>query len=158
VGPDGAAGFAWPGTVRGEPAHDPRIEEWTAAQRLLESRAGRPFDEVFVVGFSSGAYFATTLALGDRFHADGYALLAGGTASVVPGDVAHRAPIFVGVSARDRATAAASRALGRALASAGWPVRVDEQPIGHMVHDVHVAHALAYLRSRVGADTATGTR
>ena len=150
VGPNGAAGFAWPGSVgRDESVERELIDQWMNAQHILEARAGRPFDEVFVVGFSSGAYFATSLAVRDRVKADGYVVLAGGSASKVAADVEHKAPIFIGVSSRDHATAPGARALGAALAARSWPHKVDEEPIGHMVYDVHVLHALNYLRALV---------
>jgi predicted esterase len=61
----------------------------------------------------------------------------------------HRAPVFIGVSTRDHATAPGARALGKALAARGWAHRVDEEPVGHMVSDLHVAHAIRYLREKV---------
>jgi predicted esterase len=157
VGPRGAGGFAWPGAADADDDRA-RVDSWRQAQRLLETRAGRPFDEVFVVGFSSGAYYATSLALHDRAPADGYVLLAGGSVAHADGDAHRHAPIFVGVSAKDRATAPAARALGRWLADRDWPHRVDEQPVGHMVSDLHVDRALAYLRARVDEARTTKTR
>src|SRR6185436_16594124 len=80
VGVNSSGGYAWPGSAGGEPAVEQElIGQWTAAQR--------PFDEVFVVGFSSGAYFATSLALRDRLKADGYVLLAGGAPAQPAADV-----------------------------------------------------------------------
>ena len=55
---------------------------------------------------------------------------------------------FVGVCARDKATAPDGRSLGQALAGWSWPHKVDEQPVGHMFADTHIGHALAYLRGR----------
>ena len=150
VGPDGAAGFAWPGSAGRDPSiEQDLIDQWTNAQHILETRAGKPFDEVFVVGFSSGAYFATSLAVRDRLKASGYVVLAGGAASKMGSDVDHKVPIFIGVSARDNATAPGARALGAMLTAHDWPHKVDEQPVGHMVSDLHVAHALTYLRAIV---------
>jgi predicted esterase len=151
VGPHGAAGYAWPGASSDDDDDRARIASWREAQRLLEARAGRPFDEVFIVGFSSGAYYATSLALHDRARVDGYVLLAGGSApSSAAIESAHRAPIFVGVSSKDRATSPAARALGRWLGDHDWPHKVDEEPVGHMVSDLHVVRAMAYLRSHPG--------
>jgi predicted esterase len=158
VGRGGSGGFAWPGTnakASEASVEQELIDGWAAAQRLLETRAGRTFDEVFVAGFSSGAYFATSLAVRDRVKADGYILLAGGAPTAAFADVGHRAPIFIGVGARDRATAPAARMLGQALTARAWPHRVDEQPVGHMVSDLHMVRAIAYLRASVDKARAT---
>ena len=150
VGPGGSGGFAWPGGALSRESEEALIEPWMAARRLLEARSGSPFEEVFVMGFSSGAYYASSLALRGRLDVGGYAVFAGGAASTRPGaDVKRRAPIFVGVCAKNPETAVGARALGSSLASWNWPSRVDEQPIGHMFGDVHVAHALRYLRGHV---------
>jgi predicted esterase len=146
VGPNASAGYMWPGTRADEATTQPLVDSWIAAQHALEARAGRPFDEVFVIGFSAGAYFATSIALRDRLKADGFVLLAGGSPLEPSPEVQHQAPIFVGISSRDRATAPPARALGAALAAHAWPHRMDEEPVGHMVSDLHVAHALVYLR------------
>jgi predicted esterase len=143
VGPGGAAGYAWPGVVNEKGQR--LVEGWAAARKLLESRNGRPFDEVFVVGFSSGAYFAASVALRGRFAADGYAVLAGGGPTPTSSE-ATRVPIYVGVSGRDRHTAPAARELGHTLTVLGWPHKTDEERVGHMIADVHIAHAMAYLR------------
>src|SRR5262245_19157624 len=56
VGRNGAGGFAWPGLAGGE--NDRAIvDKWLAARRVLEEKNGYAFDEVYVAGFSSGAYF-----------------------------------------------------------------------------------------------------
>jgi predicted esterase len=154
VGKNGEGGFAWPGL--GKPKgdgeeEDEMVREWTAARRALEERSGRPYDEVYVVGFSSGAYFATSLALRGKLDVDGYIVLAGGATGRVTADDDHRTPVFVGVCADDHASAPEARELGRMLSSQGWPVRVDEQPFGHGVSDVHVAHALGWFRGRKAA-------
>ena len=143
VGHGGAGGYAWPG-VFNDQGRD-LVEGWAAARKALEARSGHAFDEVFVVGFSSGAYFAASVALKGRFAADGYAVLAGGGPTPSSPD-ASRAPIFVGVSGRDRHTAPAARELGHTLTVLGWPHKTDEERVGHMIADVHIAHALAYLR------------
>jgi predicted esterase len=49
------------------------------ARRALAERLGRSFDETFVVGFSSGAYYASSLALRGAVDVDGYIVLAGGS-------------------------------------------------------------------------------
>lgn len=149
VGPGGSGGYAWPGAPSAE-TEQALVDTWSAARRTLEARNGQPFDEVFVMGFSSGAYYASSLALRGRLDVNGYAVFAGGAASSPPGhEVQRRAPIFVGVCARNPETAVGARALGASLAAWKWPSAVDEQPIGHMFGDVHVAHALRYLRGRM---------
>jgi predicted esterase len=147
--PLGSNGYLWPGSVKAQDAaEDELVAGWRAAQALLEGRAGRPYDEVFVMGFSSGAYFASSLALRAGINVDGYAVFAGGASYPPrPGDSPRAVPVFVGVCADDEQTAGDSRSVGAALAARGWPHRVDEQHVGHMFSDVHVVHAASYLRA-----------
>ena len=147
IGKDGSAGFGWPTAAKSQGVEPDLIAGWESARRLLEERSGRTFDEVFVIGFSSGAYYGSSLALRGRLDVDGYALLAGGSPVTNPVQGARRAPVFIGVAARDAGTAPGARTLGQSLARWGWPHKVDEQPVGHMSSDVHVGHALAYLRA-----------
>ncbi|MGO8994295.1 MAG: alpha/beta hydrolase [Polyangiaceae bacterium] len=147
VGPGGAGGFAWPGLGKTEGVdEDAMLEEWRTARRTLEARNGRPFDEVYVVGFSSGAYFATSLALRAKLEVDGYVVLAGGARRAPAPDTSPRVPVFVGVCANDHASAPEARELGHFLKAQGWPARIDELQVGHGVSDVHVGHALAWFR------------
>ncbi len=151
VGPGGSGGYAWPGGGgAGNAAEtDELAAGWMRAKKTLEERAGKPFDDVFVLGFSSGAYYASQLALRGRLDVDGYGVFAGGTSVGSPTtDPARRVPLFVGVCARDRATAPNGRALGAALATLSWPHTVDELPVGHMFADNHIGHAVRWLRER----------
>ncbi len=141
--------YSWPTAVAAQ-----RVEEeglvtsWARAQKFVEEREGRNFDDVFVIGFSSGAYYASSLAQRGRLDVDGYGLMAGGAAGRAPGTQV-REPIYVGVSARDKQTAPDARGLAAALTRWGWPHGVQEEPVGHLVADVHMAHALTYLRRQV---------
>lgn len=145
--PLGPGGYAWPGTKEAQDANeDALIAGWNEARAELEKRNGVAYDEVFVMGFSSGAYFTSSLALRGRVKADGFAVFAGGAgfgtgATDMP-------PVFVGVCADDAQTAGHSRSFGATLAARGWPHRIDEQRVGHMFGDVHVAHAVAWLRAQ----------
>jgi len=143
AGPHGAGGYAWPATFSEE--NRALVDGWAASRAQLEARSGHRYDEVFVVGFSSGAYYAASVALQGRFAADGYVLLAGGNPTRALPD-AVRAPVYIGVSGRDRHTAPNARELGRALTKIDWPHKTDEQRVGHMISDVHMTHGLAYLR------------
>jgi predicted esterase len=140
-------GYVWQGP-RVLDEEDRLVEGWMRAKQLLEKRAGRPYEEVFVMGFSSGAYFASTLAMRGRLDVDGYAVLAGGSsAPPPPKPVRHWAPVFVGVCANDTTSANDSRAFAAALATANIPRAVSEQPIGHGMSHVHFAYAISYLRA-----------
>jgi predicted esterase len=145
--PLGPKGYLWPGTKSAQEASEQDlIDSWNEARAFLEKRNGQAYDDVFLMGFSSGAYFVSSLVLRGRVKFDGFATFAGGSAGYASGDVAFKAPVYVGVCADDKQTAAHSRAFGSAAAARGWPTRVDEQNVGHMFSDVHLAHALAYLR------------
>jgi predicted esterase len=140
-------GYVWPGTIASqETSEQDLIDGWNEARRFLEQRNGKPYDEVFLMGFSSGAYFVSALALRGRVQFDGYATFAGGAGGLAASDVSSKSPVYVGVCADDAQTANHSRGFGAALAARGWPHRVDEQHVGHMFSDIHVAHALSYLR------------
>lgn len=145
---DGA--YVWPTSEARQKEEEARIvAEIAASKRALEARVRHGFDEVFVVGFSSGAYYASTAAVRGVLDVDGYIILAGGS-SWARGKVgeAKRVPVFVGVSAKDRQTRDHSRAFGGTLAALGWPHRVEERPAGHMVDWTFMAHGLAWLRAR----------
>ncbi len=146
--PLGTSGYVWPGSLRAQQGVEQElIDGWIAARKMLEAKSGKPYDDVFVMGFSSGAYFVSSLALRGRLDVDGYAVFAGGVAYAPrPGETPHPTPVFVGVCANDPHTAPDSRALGGALSMRGWPHRVDEEHVGHMFSDVHVVHAVSYLR------------
>ena len=157
--PRGVAGdslIAWPGTQQAqEKSEQALIDQWMNAKSLLEKRGERSFDEVFVFGFSSGAYFASSLAMRGRLDVDGYAVLAGGQPMIAQAAQAGRsAPVFVGVCAKDKTTVAHSRAFAASLATAGIPRMVSEQQVGHDVSEVHFAQALTYLRGKKAAAVA----
>jgi predicted esterase len=149
--PLSAGGYVW--QLRGpdrDRVEEALIQSWKFAQKTLEARNGKPFDEVFVMGFSSGAYYVGSLAIRGRMEVDGYATFAGGLGGPAgSGAPAHRAPVFIGVCADDRQTAPDSRSLAGALAGRGIVTAVDEQRVGHMFSDVHVLHAVSFLRRQV---------
>jgi predicted esterase len=151
--PLGAQGYAWPGSAAAmDDQERALLDAWEEARHVLERRHGKPFDEVFLMGFSSGAYFTSALALRGRGRFDGFATFAGGGGGWRPdARSTARPPVFVGVCADDAQTRTHSRSFGNTLAALGWPHRVDEQPIGHMFGDVHVAHAIGYLRATARA-------
>jgi predicted esterase len=158
--PRGVAGnelYAWPGTAKAqEETEQALIDQWMGAKDLLEKRENRSFDEVFIFGFSSGAYFASSLAMRGRANVDGYAVFAGGQPMAAPpAPAVHTAPVFVGVCANDRTTASHSRAFAGSLAAAGIPRMVSEQKVGHDLSEVHFAQALVYLHAKAGSVAAT---
>jgi predicted esterase len=143
-------GYVWPGTATAQQTIEQElIDGWMAAKTALEQRDHRPFDDVFVIGFSSGAYFASSLAMRGRLDVDGYAVFAGGqpmAAQATP--VVRFSPVFVGVCADDETTAAHSRAFAASVAAAGIPRAVTERHVGHGLDHVHFANALTYLRAK----------
>lgn len=139
--------YGWPGTAEAQKEKEGAlIDQWMAAKTTLEKRDNKSYDEVFVFGFSSGAYFASSLAMRGRLDVDGYAVFAGGQPMPAQPPVTHYAPVFVGVCADDPQTANHSRSFGGSLAGAGIPRMVSEQHVGHGLSEVHWAQAIAYLR------------
>jgi len=101
----GADMVSWPTSRAARAAHEAALlSTWVSSQKLIEKRQGAPFDEVFVVGFSNGAYYAGSLALRGRLSVDGYAVFAGGSPYRPSAAVDKRAPIFVGISSKDDTT------------------------------------------------------
>jgi predicted esterase len=146
--PESAVGYVWPASLAAqETSEQALIDGWMATKRLLETRAGKRYDEVFVMGFSSGAYFVSSLALRGRMDVDGYAVFAGGgVLGQRPSPIARWSPVFVGVCADDDGSAAHGRAFAGALSAANIPRFVNEQHVGHGMSHVHFNNALSYLR------------
>jgi predicted esterase len=143
-------GYFWPTSQAAQKDQEPALLAGIAqARAALVARLGHPFDETFVVGFSSGAYYASSLAVRSGLDVDGYIVLAGGSPWVRPVDAsAPRAPVYVGVSAADTQTSGHSRAFASTLAALGWPYRVEERNVGHQVDEILLAHGLAWLHAR----------
>ncbi len=142
--------FVWPTSESAIKEKEPAIIAGIAQARAdLVARVGHDFDETFVVGFSSGAYYGSAAALRSAIPCDGTIVLAGGSAWARP-DLTkeRRAPIFVGVSAADRQTREHSRAFGGALNALHWPHRTEEQNAGHMVDWTLIAHGIGWLRAQ----------
>lgn len=147
--PKSAGGYVWPGSAEAQKDTEPAIlANILASKKELEARAGKKFDETFVAGFSSGAYYGSSLALRSALDVDGFMFFAGGSGWVKPAEGGKRAPIFVAVSGADKQTAPHSRALGGTLAALGWPRRVEERDVGHAVDWGFMQRAIGWLRSQ----------
>jgi predicted esterase len=147
--PKSAGGYVWPGTADAQKNEEQAIlANIVASKADLEARAGKKFDETFIAGFSSGAYYGSSLALRSGIDVDGYMFFAGGSGWVKPAANGKRPPIFVAVSAADKQTASHSRALGGSLAALGWPRRVEERNVGHAVDWGFMQRAIGWLRSQ----------
>jgi predicted esterase len=148
--PGDASSFVWPTSQQAQKDQEPGILAGLKKARAgVEKRVGHPFDETFVVGFSSGAYYGSSLAVRGALDVDGYIVLAGGSSWVRSDQATNkRVPVFVGVSAADPQTAAHSRSFGGSLMSMGWPAKVEERNAGHMVDWTFMAHGIAWLRER----------
>lgn len=151
-----ASQIAWPTAEAARASHeDELVSSWQAARKLVEAREGQPFDEVFVMGFSNGAYYGSSLALRGRLEVDGYAVFAGGSAPEgserAARGVKNRRPVFVGIASRDD-TAKKGRELAAALKRLGWPHEASSRPVGHVVADVQLERALSWLRARVDVE------
>jgi len=142
--------FVWPTSESAQKEEEASILAGIKKARAnLERRLGHSFDETFVVGFSSGAYYASSLALRGALDVDGYIVLAGGASwARTHAAKADRAPIFVGVSAADKQTRDHSRSFGATLANLHWPARTEERNAGHMVDWTFMSNGLAWLRSQ----------
>lgn len=142
--------LAWPTSATAQKEHEASVlAEWQQAIDVVEKRDGKPFDEVFVLGFSNGAYYTGSLAIRAPHPFDGYAVFAGGRAYGVPTtDLARRAPVFVGICTKD-STAKDGQSLAATLRKHDWPYKAERRPAGHTMADKHLAHAMTYLRAAV---------
>jgi predicted esterase len=141
--------LAWPTSPKAqELVEDDLLEEWKRARTLVERRRGRPFAHVWVFGFSNGAYYATSLAVRDRFPAEGYGVFAGGSGGkytqILGAKATHRAPIFVGYGTRDPAQKD-MKSLVSTLKTIGWRFQVHTQAVGHIVTYEQLRRAVHFL-------------
>ncbi|HEU4533031.1 MAG TPA: hypothetical protein VFS00_02900 [Polyangiaceae bacterium] len=147
--------WAWPGSPSAETEAE-LIASWQRARAELEARDGRPFERVWVFGFSSGAYYAASLALRGRLagpdapRADGFAAFAGGGGASKAVETSarrtkERAPIFVGWGGKDPSRNDPSK-LAAMLRRLGWPAKGEASPkAGHEMTDGQVANAVRFL-------------
>lgn len=142
--------WAWPTSHAAEQTIEPELlAEWSELRKEVARRHGE-FERVFVMGFSNGAYYATSLAVRAQIDADGYAVFAGGSgsrwiAARARATTKGRAPIFIGYGTRDAARHDA-RALGQLLARLKWPHRVRSADVGHTVTNDQLDRAVEYLK------------
>jgi predicted esterase len=149
LGPGGASDvWAWPTAQRTEAAVEASlIAEWSAARAAAEKRHGA-FERELVFGFSSGAYYAASLALRNPIGAEGYAVFAGGSGSKWKAanakSVTDRPRVFVGYGTKDPSRRD-PQAYARLLKELDWPHRLDAAPVGHTVTNEQLKRAYAYL-------------
>ncbi len=161
IAPPGRAGLGpkrkadqigWPTseTAR-EGVEDELIASWRKARETIETRTGKKFERVLVMGFSNGAYYASSLALRGKLEdVDGYGVFAGGSA--FPGAdrlgkaTQSRKPVFVGVASKD-STAKDGASLVKLLKKLGWPHKSMSSKVGHVVAEKQLEAALVYLRN-----------
>jgi predicted esterase len=145
--------YVWPTSQAAQEKQEAELLDGIQqARTAIERRLGHAFDETFVVGFSSGAYYASSLAVRGALDVDGYIVLAGGASWVKnQRSTTKRAPVFVGISAADSQTANHSRAFAAALAGMAWPYRAEERNAGHMVDWAFMSHGIHWLRARRSA-------
>jgi predicted esterase len=159
VGPGGAPDiWAWPTAQRTEAVHEPAlVAEWASAREAAEKKLGR-FERALVYGFSSGAYYAASLALRNPIGAQGYAVFAGGSGSKWKANgaknVSNRPPVFVGYGTKDPSRRD-PQAYARLLKELDWPHRLDAAPVGHTVTNEQLRRAFEFL---TGAKEATKPR
>ncbi|WP_438024218.1 alpha/beta hydrolase [Sorangium sp. So ce233] len=146
-------GYAsWWGWPTGGPAYAKHAAAFVATfaekRRKLEEIAGAPFARVYVAGSSSGAFFASALALRGGIVADGYGAMSGGGGQATP-ELAALAPrpFYIGFGAHD-SVGRSARALADVLRGAGWPVRVAEHPVGHGAKEIYLDEAFAFWREQ----------
>jgi len=147
---DKDAAYAWPNAALSrQQTESDVLKSWADARTTLETRAGKKFDRVFVFGFSSGAYYASSLALRGKPVADGFAVFAGGGApysQAMLANVRHRPPVFVGYGLKDKSAIKDARKLAAALRAARWKHREMAVPkAGHTITTAEFREAITWL-------------
>lgn len=158
IGPKGMEDWwTWPTAERAQKGvEDELVAEWAAARAELEAR-GKPFDRVWVFGFSNGAYYATSLAVraklgGDAaLRADGFAVFAGGSGASYLEKAARaqtkRPPFFVAWGGKDPAHDDQVK-LAKMLRGLRWPTKsLGAKKAGHAMTDKQIAEAVRFLGS-----------
>jgi predicted esterase len=149
--------WTWPNGVAAQAENEkPILDEWARAKALLEEKSGKPFERVWVFGFSNGAYYATSLALRGRLsatdavvHVDGFASFAGGSGEAYLERAAKaastRTPLFVAWGGKDKAHPDQVK-LSRMLKRLRWPTASEGAPrAGHVMTDHQAASAIRFL-------------
>lgn len=153
----------WPSSAEGQKVYEAEvIAEWMAAKQTLEERNGRPFEQVYVFGFSAGAYYASSLALRGRMQVDGYGVFAGGGAPKGverwAKGVRPRPPVYVGWGGKDKARKDPQR-FAKALKAMGWRHKaIGRRKVGHSVTDAQIKEAMAFLGKEQEKTLAKKTR
>jgi predicted esterase len=158
IGPKGMEDwFTWPTAVAEQDKTEAALfKQWNDARATLEKRAGKPFERVWIFGFSNGGYYATSLALRGRLPVDGYAVFAGGSGAKYLKNAGaatkRRAPVFVGWGEKDKAHGDQVK-LAKLLKALKWPsTSKGSKTAGHVVLDGHVAEAVKFLSRTKVAD------
>lgn len=149
--------WTWPNGVAAQAENEVAIlGEWARAKAALEEKSGKPFERVWIFGFSNGAYYATSLALRGRLsskdegvHVDGFAAFAGGSGGAhlerAAKASALRTPLFVAWGGKDKAHRDQVE-LARMLKRLRWPTASEGAPkAGHVMTDHAVASAVRFL-------------
>jgi len=129
------------------------IEQWWSAKRALEAQLGRPFERVYLFGFSNGAYYVSSLALRGRVAVDGFAAFAGGMAPkrIRPAAYADvpRVPFYVGYGHRDTTALRDAASLRKAFRVLQWPGKVvGRKRVGHAMTDSQAHEAIELFRKQ----------
>lgn len=143
--------WTWPTSARAQTQVEQAIlQQWAQARAWLEQRLGKPFEKVYVVGFSNGAYYAASLALRGVLSVNGYVIVAGGSAQAASqggAQATHRPPIYIGYGHRD-SVGQDCRSLGQALARLRWKHRIVGRPrVGHLMTDSQIEEAMEFFRT-----------
>lgn len=155
--PRGRAGFgpgrdpgtlAWPTAEQLQRQYEAELlGEWSDALASVTTSHGA-FQRVFLIGFSNGAYYATSLAFRNRFASDGVAVFAGGSGNkyhqLSAARAKHRVPMFVGYGTLDPDNPQ-QRSLVALLKRVGWPHRALAAKVGHTVSSEQLRAALQFM-------------
>ncbi len=141
--PELAHWVCWPASERSVDAGAGYVASWAPVIAEAETRAGK--GKRFVLGFSSGGFFAVILATRALVAADGFAIA--GAGPIVPTrarDEASKPPVLL-LSADDDPSQPDMLQLGDELTRERWPHDVYSRAGGHELLDPDIDAALAFF-------------
>lgn len=139
--PSLASFWCWPSNERSASDAPRYVDEWATPLRVAERRAGR--GRRLLLGFSSGAYFATIVATRGLHPFDAVAIAHGGP--VEPTAASAAMPPLVLLTADDDPSNEEMLRLDDELRRVRWPHHVFAREGGHELPDADVEAALTFF-------------
>jgi hypothetical protein len=137
-----ASWYCWPSNPDTANVGPAVVAGWGSALAEINHRTTNP--KRFVMGFSSGAYFASIVAIRNLLPADAVAIVHGGAGEIVR-RTAKPTPLFVLGAYDDVVTMADILKLDASLNGVAWPHDSYARPGGHFLTDGDIDASLTFF-------------